>query len=253
VSANNERFVIADIRRGLLEIDDQGRIWRVASVFRNNITKETRIKPILRKRAEHNTGRYLSIASHMYRGRVTCLAHRVVWIYANGKIQDGLQINHINGIKTDNRPCNLELVTQKENIHHAFRTGLSKVHFGETHANSKLSNKDVVEIRKAYSSGCYSQKDIAEKYMVKNTVVSRIVNGKGWKHLFVEGDQCIKFPVIGERCWNSKLTEESVIDIRRMYSEGGVTLIEIGNRFGVSHQNIRSIVRGFTWKHVEMP
>jgi hypothetical protein len=47
------------------------------------------------------------------------MAHRVIWIAAEGEIPPGVQINHRNRLRWDNRRANLELVTWMENIRHA--------------------------------------------------------------------------------------------------------------------------------------
>ena len=43
------------------------------------------------------------------------LVHRLVWEAFNGPVPDGLEINHINEDKTDNRLENLNLMTPSEN------------------------------------------------------------------------------------------------------------------------------------------
>ena len=48
--------------------------------------------------------------------------HRVIYTYFYGTIPEGMQVNHKNEIKTDNRLCNLELVTPKENSNWGTRT-----------------------------------------------------------------------------------------------------------------------------------
>jgi hypothetical protein len=45
-------------------------------------------------------------------------AHRVLWIAGEGEIPPGIQINHINRRRWDNRRANLELVTHGNNIRH---------------------------------------------------------------------------------------------------------------------------------------
>lgn len=52
------------------------------------------------------------------------MAHRMVWESVHGPIPPGKEINHINGIKSDNRIANLEAVTPSENTKHAYRIGL---------------------------------------------------------------------------------------------------------------------------------
>lgn len=50
-----------------------------------------------------------------------CLAHRVVWELHNGQIPDGMFIDHINGIKTDNTIDNLRLTTYTGNARNTGR------------------------------------------------------------------------------------------------------------------------------------
>jgi len=51
------------------------------------------------------------------------LEHRYVWKQANGDIPKGMQIHHINGIKTDNKLSNLALVTSAQNHQKSDRWG----------------------------------------------------------------------------------------------------------------------------------
>ena len=43
------------------------------------------------------------------------LSHRVIWESVHGQIPKSLQIDHINGVKCDNRISNLRLVTSSQN------------------------------------------------------------------------------------------------------------------------------------------
>lgn len=57
---------------------------------------------------------------------VTLAVHRLVYTIHHGIPYDSIgEINHINGIKTDNRIVNLELITAKENVRHSIVNKLS--------------------------------------------------------------------------------------------------------------------------------
>ena len=50
--------------------------------------------------------------------------HRLISMAFIPNLQNKIEVNHINGIKTDNRISNLEWATHKENMNHAHRIGL---------------------------------------------------------------------------------------------------------------------------------
>lgn len=106
-------------------------------------------------------------------GHKVMLAHRVIWEAVTGdQLSPDLEINHKNFVRDDNRFCNLECVTHKENMRHASR-------FGRLGGSSprKLKDGDVSKI-KALRSGGLKLRDIADRYGVSMTLISSICNGK---------------------------------------------------------------------------
>lgn len=122
---------------------------------------------------------YLTVSLSKQNKKIRFLIHRLVFDAFIG-INSGLEVNHINGDKKDNSLINLELISHKENIIHAFKTGLSKS-FGQTHNMAKISEQDAINIK--YNLNHLKLQEIANIYNVRESLISRIKNGKRWKHI----------------------------------------------------------------------
>lgn len=104
------------------------------------------------------------------------LVHRLVAIAFLGPIPAGEEVNHRNGIKTDNAAANLEYLTRSENNFHAYRTGLKRV--GQSHPQAKLSNADVTLIRNLYKPFDYGYAKLGKVFGISPWHVRDIVKGE---------------------------------------------------------------------------
>lgn len=95
----------------------------------------------------------------------------------------GKETHHINHDSLDNRLSNLAYVTHSENVQIAYDSGrkIPKIKPGEEHLSSRLTNKDILEIREM--SKCFTQTFIAKTYNISISHVSGILKRRTWKHI----------------------------------------------------------------------
>lgn len=101
--------------------------------------------------------------------------HRLVAITYIDNPENKSDVNHKNGDKQDNRVCNLEWNTRKENMNHSF-------HVLKRQTKTKLTKDQVIEIRKLAEEG-YTQREIARKFDVCASGVCNIINRKTWQYI----------------------------------------------------------------------
>jgi predicted XRE-type DNA-binding protein len=108
-------------------------------------------------------------------------SHRFAYTVQNGKIPEGLYVCHKCDVRICVNPSHLFLGTAYDNSQDMFRKGRATV--GEKHSNSKLSEKDIIQIREIYKSGEMNQIELAKKFKTVQSRISRIVNRSTWRHL----------------------------------------------------------------------
>ncbi len=101
-------------------------------------------------------------------------SHRVAYELTKGKIPDGLNVLH----SCDNRSCcNPKHLWVGTN----FDNNMDRDKKGRQY--SKITKENVIEIRSLYSSGKFTQQEIADRFGVTDALISLIVNNKRWVNI----------------------------------------------------------------------
>ena len=108
--------------------------------------------------------------------------HRLVADAFLGGIPTGFTVNHINGVKHDNRVENLEVISRGKNIEHAFRVIKTQSVAGERNPKAVLTNAKVIEMRARLANGA-TLMELAREFGVSKSTASSIKTNSFWKHV----------------------------------------------------------------------
>lgn len=106
--------------------------------------------------------------------------HRLVAAAWIGPCPEGKEVNHIDGNPANNRAWNLEYVTRRENVLHAYRLGLINAVRGEDQHLAKLTTEQVIVIR-----GCKGVPAslLARVFGVSKPTIQHVQRMKTWRHV----------------------------------------------------------------------
>jgi hypothetical protein len=127
------------------------------------------------------------IIGHGYGGfkinRKIIRAHRFSWLLYFGEIPIRMLVCH----KCDNPKCvnpeHLFLGTNKDNTNDMIQKGRGNKAKGEKQGFSKLTEEQVINIRKEYIEGNISYSKLSKKYNVVFGTIAAVLTNKTWKHI----------------------------------------------------------------------
>lgn len=114
------------------------------------------------------------------RGKIV-YAYRLAYFLENGPFDDNLCILH----KCDNgacvNPAHLFIGTQSDNMDDKVA---KKRHTVGTAVSGHLTEQNIEDIKRLYSTGNYTQRSLGFKFKVHQATIGRIVNGLRWRHTY---------------------------------------------------------------------
>ena len=153
-------------------------IGRIKSLPRRGRKQSRILKPTYDRKG------YLGVDLFKDKERKRCRVHRLVALSFIPNPENKPEVNHIDGIKTNNVIENLEWNTTSENLNHRDENDLVN-NKGEDNYRAILNEKQVLEIKHTLSkeSGYGLLKRLAKQYRVHPNTISDIKKNRTWKHV----------------------------------------------------------------------
>lgn len=126
---------------------------------------------------------------------------------------------------------------------------------GENNGRSKLTETDIITIRKAYANH-QKQKEVYEKYkdIISFSYFQNIWQGQSWSHIMPEvftqenKDYYIYQNSIGSKSASAQFTDNEVINIRKRYVNESAKQIYQDYKDKVSYQTFQAMLWGRSYK-----
>ncbi|KKN73102.1 hypothetical protein LCGC14_0404110 [marine sediment metagenome] len=127
---------------------------------------------------------YLTVRLYKNSCGIDKKVHKLVLEAFVSSCPKGMEACHNNGDRLDNRLENLRWGTRSSNIKDAIKhSTASCLRRGEDSTNHKLTERDVLEIRRLWWDMLQTMKDITKLYNVHYSTINRIINRRIWKHI----------------------------------------------------------------------
>lgn len=158
---------------GFYQISDFGRLKSLKRPF---VSKDKILKACVDLKG------YLFAGLFKNNKRLACpKIHRLVLEAFVGPRPNNFECRHKDGNKTNNRLSNIEWSTHVINERDKYSHGT--IMYGSKNGYSKLKETDVIEIRKLWETGNFTQWALAHKFNVGQSCIWSIIHRKSWKHI----------------------------------------------------------------------
>ncbi len=186
------------------------------------------------------------------------LAHRLSYEWTFGSVPEGECVLH----HCDNRRCvrpeHLFLGSRTDNAadkvakgrHRGYQSPKAR---GARNHSAKLTDSQVLEIRRRYGIQEASSIQLAEEYGVSDVAVRNILHRRTWRHLPVSDEESIERArraspgARGPLNPNAKLTPSLAKEIRASYAMGGISTRALAAEDNLGPSTIKRVIRHETY------